>query len=264
MKRKSSLWSGISVLIVTTLVIMAFFRGNTEKVLLSTAYGIFAVWAIVRFLFPYLKILKVRFSAVLRKKHTAQSAQDNSENMDLIYSVLLQHVNYRITAYLQSAFPEATWEWNEKNPEFAITHGGTCRIKLFGVPDFNYAAVFFTPSADISCEFMKIVPIAQLHKSSDETEEIPHKVNPVNPQIWYEQQGKLILTDLINDLNSRGHHSLTIHDDGTVAIKQADKEITRQAFKSIPAKTYWPRLVNVFEREGIAADIKENGIILSW
>ena len=73
-----------------------------------------------------------------------------------------------------------------------------------------------------------------------------------------------VLESLIADLHSRGHHSLTIRENGEIAIQQADSEITRPAFENVPEKTYWPRLVKVFEREGMAADITENGMVLSW
>ena len=72
------------------------------------------------------------------------------------------------------------------------------------------------------------------------------------------------MTNLIADLNSRGHSSLTILEDGNISISQADSEIRKPAFESVPERTYWPRLVKVFEREGIAADAAEQGIVLSW
>lgn len=73
-----------------------------------------------------------------------------------------------------------------------------------------------------------------------------------------------MLEDLIADLHSRGHHSLTIRENGEIAIAQADSEIVRPAFETVPEKVYWPRLVKVFEREGLAADITEGGMVLSW
>ena len=177
---------------------------------------------------------------------------------------MLRHVNFRISAYLQSAYPEATWQGLEEFPEKIVAKGGTGRIQLYGVPDFNYADVSFDQKADISCSLLKIVPMAEVQQASGEKKTIPQQQTPVDPQIWYEKQGRSVLESLIADLHSRGHHSLTIRENGEIAIQQADSEITRPAFENVPEKTYWPRLVKVFEREGMAADITENGVVLSW
>ena len=255
MNKKTSLWSGVSVLIVAVLAVMAFIRGNAQIWLLGVAFAVWAVWAAVKFLLPYLKAKKYRYEA--RKKEL--SIPDISDPVGL---VLLRHVNFRISAYLQSAYPEATWQWLEELPEKIVAKGGTGRIQLYGVPDFNYADVSFDQNADISCSLLKIVPMVEA-RQVDENIKLPKQM-PVDPQIWYEKQGRDILENLINDLHSRGYHSLAIREDGEIAIQQADSEITRPAFENVPEKVYWPRLVKVFEREGMTADITESGMILSW
>lgn len=106
--------------------------------------------------------------------------------------------------------------------------------------------------------------MAKLNNPSGEAETIPKKQNPIDPQVWYEQQGRTVLESLISDLDSRGHHSLTILENGDIAIKQADAEITHTAFANVPERTYLKRLAKVFEREGIAADVTDGGIVLSW
>lgn len=267
MNKKTSLWSGVSVLIVAVLAVMAFIRGNAQIWLLAGVFAAFAVWVSVKYLIPYLKMQKSRYEVrKLRKKTKAQTQRsieipDISDPVDL---VLLRHVNYRISAYLQSAYPDATWDWREEFPEKIVAKGGTGRIQLYGVPDYNFADVTFTQNADINCALLKIVPMAELHKLSGETEPIPQKSNPVDPQVWYEKQGRMVLEALISDLNSRGHHSLTIRENGEIAIKQADSEVTRPAFENVPEKMYWTRLAKVFEREGMAANVTESGIALSW
>lgn len=77
-------------------------------------------------------------------------------------------------------------------------------------------------------------------------------------------QGRKVLETLITDLHSRGHSSLTIRENGDVVIKQADSDMVRSKLESVPEKNYWPRLCKVFEREGLAANITDGGILLSW
>lgn len=71
MNKKTSLWSGVSVLIVAVLAVMAFIRGNVQIWLLSVAFAAWAVWAAVKFLLPYLKAQKYRHEARKRVKEQA-------------------------------------------------------------------------------------------------------------------------------------------------------------------------------------------------
>lgn len=97
--------------------------------------------------------------------------------------VLLRHVNFRISAYLQSAYPEATWQWLEEFPEKIVAKGGTGRIQLYGVPDFNYADVSFDQKADISCSLLKIVPMAKYSRLQEKRRPFPQPQTPVIPDL---------------------------------------------------------------------------------
>ena len=118
---------------------------------------------------------------------------------------------------------------------------------------------------------LKIVPMSEIHREtvSEETEEEPKEApkapqNPINPQIWYELKGRVVLENLITDLSSRGHSSLSITEDGDVIVKQADKEIRKTTLEAMPDKVYWHRLAKVFQSEGLAADVTDNAVVLSW
>lgn len=279
MKRKKSLWSGVSILIVAMLAITAFIRGNAQVWLLAIAFTLWSVWAVFYYLIPYIKEeLHRREARRIRKKCEQQDAKRPSftipEVSDPLNLVLLRHVNYRISTYLQSVYPDATWEWREEFPERIVAKGGTGRIKLFGVEGFNFADVTFDQNAGIDCALVNVVPMAQrttteapakqTANAAPEPVTAPKQQNPVDPQVWYEVQGRKVLEALITDLHSRGYNSLTIRENGDIAIKQADCEKVRTAFESVPEKTYWARLCKVFEREGMAANITDGGILLTW
>lgn len=279
MKKKKSLWSSVSILIVAVLAIIAFVRGNTQLWLLVAAFTIWLVWAVMHFLVPYIKEQLHRYEAKrIRRKCEKQDAENSQITVpdvsDSVTRVLLRHVNYRITAYLQSVYPEANWEWREEFPEQIVAKGGTGRIKLFGVNGFNFADVTFDQNAGIDCSLINVVPIttklctdttaAEPVEAALQPETGINQQNPIDPQVWYEVQGRKVLETLVADLHSRGYNNLTIKENGDIAIKQADGEKVRPAFESIPEKTYWTRLCKVFEREGIAAQITDGGILLSW
>jgi len=279
MKKKKSLWSGVSMLIVAVLAIVAFVRGNVQGWLLAIAFTLWSVWATFYYLIPYIKEeVHRREARRIRRKCEKRDAKRQAfavpELSDPLNLVLLRHVNYRISAYLQSVYPDATWEWQEEFPERIVAQGGTGRIKLFGVDGFNFADVTFDQNAGIECALVNVVPMAQRTTSETPVAQIaetdqkpvtaPKQKNSVDPQVWYEVQGRKVLEALITDLHSRGYNSLTIRENGDIAIKQADSEKVRTAFESVPEKTYWARLCKVFEREGMAANITDGGILLTW
>lgn len=84
------------------------------------------------FLVPYIKEeLHKREAKRIRKKCEKQDAAFDRfiipEVSDPVEQVLLRHANYRISAYLQSVYPNATWEWREEFPE-RIIRGIFCPV----------------------------------------------------------------------------------------------------------------------------------------
>ncbi len=267
MNKKASIWSYVSVLIAAVLAVVAFARGSLQLWLLSGVFAAWILWIAVKYGIPYLKLQKSYHEArkVIKKNRARQTGQINFPDVsDSVSQVLVRHVNYRISAYLQSAYPDATWEWCEEFPERIARRGGKGRIRLFGVPEYNYADVSLTQDADIGFDLLKIVPITELQRGSEDTQTLPKKQEPVDPQVWYENQAKDVLKNLISCLASRGHHSLTIKENGEVSVKQADGDRVQAALKNVPERMYWARLSKVFEREGIAANITDAGMELSW
>lgn len=130
MNKKASLWSGVSVLIVAVLAVTAFFRGNVQIWLLSAIFVVWGAWATAKFLLPYLKVQKYRHEAkkLQRRSKPQDSKQDTliPDLSDPVGLVLLRHVNFRISAYLQFGLSGmATWQWLEEFPEKIHTKGGT-------------------------------------------------------------------------------------------------------------------------------------------
>jgi len=268
MKKNKTLWNGVSILIVALLVIMAFVRGDAQFVLSVLTIAAWSVWAIVKFLAPYVDAkLNAREARKLREHYEAEERKlaEPKEYNDTSLSLLL-HVNHRITNYLQSAYPGSSWEWRVEDPEALVSKGGTGRIQVFGVSDFSHADVTVTKNADITYEMLKVVPMGENQsESSDEEEATPTAPqNPINPQVWYEQKGRVVLENIITDLNSRGHSSLSITESGDVIIKQDEREIKKATLEAMPDKVYWHRLAKVFQGEGLAASVTDNAVVVSW
>ncbi len=274
MKQKSILGTGTSALLIAVLAVLAFVRGPHQTWFLVGVFAVWGVWMITAALLSNKTAIQVKIHAHQQKKRritenkkaaTQHQTFHVSDVPDSVGLVLLRHVSYRISAYLKSAYPDVTWEWVSDTPERIITRGGTTRIRLFGIPDFNYADVMFDRHANIDCDMLRIVPLAQLNMPGDESE--PVKIPPqppVDPTVWYDLQGRQVLEKLVADLNPRGHSSLTIKENGDICIRQADVDVEQDKFKSFPAKAYWPGIAKVLENAGLAASVEDNGIVVSW
>lgn len=271
MNQRASLWTGVSVLVVTVLATLAFSRDWIQFWLLITAFTVWGLWAGIKFLIPYLRKVWYRHKLRTERKNASKQAEQVSdvpqsvrEPSIPIESVLLRHVNHRITAYLKSAYPEAAWQWCEEFPERIAANGGTGRIKLFNIPDFDYADISLNQMGHINCSLLKVVSLAEAPDTVGKP--VMDSIQPtvIDPQVWYDQQGRAILNQLIMDLDSRGYTNLEIQENGEVTIRQGDQNRTVERLENMPERTYWPRLIKVFESAGLAADANETGIVLTW
>ncbi|RFZ77609.1 hypothetical protein DS742_17490 [Lacrimispora amygdalina] len=269
MNSDKALWGSISILIGTVIGILALVRGPLQIWLLLGIFALWGLWVVAFLLLPYMR------EAKRRKVRQQQIKQRQAEGISPAFHVpevggeptellLLRHVNHRISIYLQAAYPKVTWEWCEKQPEKLILHGGVGRIRVFGVEDFDHADIKLDQKANISCDMVKIVPLAKAGYPDGGEAQLPPNQQPVDPQIWYEIQGRKVLEALMADLNSRGHSSLTLSEEGDIHVEQGEDDVVQEHLSGFPAKVYWPRLVQVFERNGLAAEITAKGVQVSW
>lgn len=261
MKKTAPLWGSITVLIGLVIAILALARGRWQVPLLLGVFAVWGVWLILTQLLP-----AWRMNRAYRRKERqllSQQAEDTlpkASDADMT-AVLLNHVNHRITAYLKAAYPKACWEWAMSDPTQFVAQGGTGRIRVYGIPDFDYADVQLDQKANLSCALVKIVPV----QAGGPPAPAPNQ-QVLNPQVWYELRGRKTLEALITDLNSRGYSSLTLGEDGDIRIHQVDdgKEVSVDSLLDFPDKVYWPQLVHVFEQEGLAASAQDDRVLVSW
>ena len=79
-------------------------------------------------------------------------------------------------------------------------------------------------------------------------------------------EGREVLERVIADLDSRGHSSLSLKEDGSVCVHEDDdtKDIPQEHLTAFPPKVYWPRLGQVLESEGLSARVQDHEIAVSW
>ena len=271
MKKSKIPWGALGTLIGVVIIIIALVRGKWQFKLTLTVLALWGLWLAVVLLSPYIKRYKRCRDRKKQEKERQREGISAPEPFRLtdtdlypLEQLLLRHVNHRISAYLRSAYPDLTWEWCEKAPEKIILQGGVGRIRVFGVPDYDHADIRIDQQANISCDMIRIVPLEAAGGQKPGEDKVPPNRQPVDPQIWYEVQGRKVLETLVADLNSRGHSHMVLHEDGDVCVMENKAEVAKEHLANFPEKVYWDRLVQVFERNGLAAEITAAGIQVSW
>lgn len=265
MRVQQKLWNSVSLLIVAVLAITCFTRGNARVWFYASAFLIWSISVLRWYLMPIIKRYKYSKETrqILKQGKKAKGTMSSDNNIYLSHT-LLCHVNHRVTGYIRSIYPDATWKWVSDNPINIITKGGTGRIELYNVEDYNFADVFFDRDANIACSLLKVVSFNEAAQTEvqDSTAEI-NKLD-VDPQVWFEKRGRLILKNLIADLSSRGHNTLIIKDDGSCVIEQGDKQIAVSQLEAFPERVYHPKLIKVLAGAGIAAKSIDAGLSVTW
>lgn len=256
MRRTNPLWGSVSILIGVVIAILALLRGNWATAALIAAFAAWGLWLVWTQLLPAWRANR-EYRCRERQLHRQQVMSECSDSG--VSVVLLRHVNHRISEHLRSVYPNAHWEWTMSDPASFVSYGGTGRIRVYGVPDYDYADVTLDRQGSLRCSLVKVAPL-------DGTQAASPNQQPLDPRVWYEFEGRSILENLIADLRSRGHSSLTMNEDGSICIQPENggEEIAKESFATFPEKVYWPRLVQVLEQEGLAADMRDSDILVSW
>ena len=272
MKNSSAHPGSTGILIGAVIAILALVRGPWQSRLLL---GVFLIWGLGLLTAHKLPLARqanrTRKSWPHRKRYSAADdgpdipARRQKTDSIPAETLLLRHVNHRISAYLRSAYPGVTWEWEQgEKPEKLALSGGTGRIRVFGVPDFGHADITLDQQANITCSMVRIVPLADTENKTTPDGQAPSGKQPADPQVWYEIQGRAILETLVTDLNSRGYSSLTIHGNGDACVEEDQKEVPKGRLPGFPEKVYWNRLVEVLESNGLTAEATPGGIRVCW
>ena len=245
MKQKKTIGSSIGPLIGVVIAILAFVRGTWQLPLLIGAFAVWGLWLLCTQVFP---------------RRTARKQQPGDFNQQLA-QILLRHVNYRVSDCLKAGYPDARWEWMMRDPALFVAQGGTGRIRVTGIPDYEYADVTVDQSGKLSCALVKMVSVQGAKQP-------PAATNQQKPEheVWYEAQGRNALGKLVSDLESRGHNSLTVQEDGSIYIcpKADGKEVKQGVLPGFPAKGLWPKLADLLEQDGLAATVQGDCIAVTW
>lgn len=244
MKQKKTIWGSVGLLIGIVIAVLALVRGAWQLPLLIGVFAVWGLWLILTLTLPR-----------LRRQRNQPAAFDRT-----LAQTLLHHVNYRVSACLKAGYPDARWEWMMRDPALFVAQGGTGRIRVFGIRDYEYADVTLDQSGKLSCALVKMVSVRETPEPASPNQQQP------DYEAWYEAQGRDALGRLVSDLESRGHSALTVREDGSIFIcpKADGKEAKQGVLSGFPAKDHWPQLAELLEQDGLAVSVQDSCIAVTW
>lgn len=193
------------------------------------------------------------------EKHTPGLTSEDQETM-------LRHIALRITEKLKSAYPDATWVWQDKPELKAVLNGQTVRIITDGIENNTHADISFDRYARVHIDMLVVEEFAaktaeQPEASVPEAEKVP---DVVDVRVWYDLIGRNTLEALVTDLNANGHTRLTIKENGDIVIIRNKKEEVKTHLENFPTKNYWNELINIFKENELKAVARKDGLGISW
>lgn len=234
MRNEKALRKSVSILVGLTVVVLALVRGKWQLWILL---GIFTIWGL--WLVGVLPVTNLYERIKVKWR--------NRESLEKAKLMLIRYLNRRITNILHNTHHNSSWKWCDAEPGSLALNGGKAYIRLYGVPGVAYGEVTVTSYADVSVQLLNPC-------------ELPGRVNITDPYIWYEEDGKDVLNDMITDLESRGVSSLTLNEYGDIWVQ----DVREHRFSEFPDKDDWSFLLQIFEDNGLDAEIVNDNIVLSW
>ena len=259
MKSDNAIWNGTSIFVGIIVAIAAFVRGALLPLLL-VACSIWELYVLHHLRSSLPAVPKKKAKAPRRTKFVVPDIEDEP-----LSDILLLHVNQRVTAALRTADSNITWEWATKDPLAIVKEGGRCLIRVHGLDGFESAEVVLDKQAHLRCELINTVPLRP-NPTADTPEKprIPAETPPLpDPRIWYETEGRATLEGIVADLSSRGHHSMTVQEDGHIQLTDGSTSVLPE-LHGFPPVGCWEKLKQVFAGDGLAAEEISGKLVLSW
>ena len=203
--------------------------------------------------------------------HKRKKQKEESPFFDM-ETLLIRQISYQVTDKIKAAFSDASWEYTRPVKAESLLNCDIIRIRTFHTGDYNFADVSLDRYGHLKLFMMTITDFTPLpgQKNPDhpETNGPENPAEPpvhVDPESWYSLIGKPLLTELIGDLQARGHQKLFINEAGEIFIfdNNNNPEI-KDTFQHFPPRDYWAALTDIFHRDELKAKETENTLELSW
>lgn len=244
----------LQMVVIVLLVMALFMPKNPNRSLITVIAVTGIVGALLLFLIPLLPRLPKGWKPRQTKRKAKPVGTDQPTDME---TLLLRQISYQITGKLQSAYPKATWDFIKHPKIQRFMSGESIRIRTNETKDFNFAEVRMDTYGNLTLSMMTIETLKrQPGKEPDSPQ--------VDPESWYTLIGKPLLTNLIGDLQARGHQKLYINEQGEIYIQNGTVPEIKGTFEHFPPRNYWTALADILIRDELEAEETEKALEISW
>ena len=226
------------------------------------------------FLFLLMPMLPhISAPSFLRNTHTHKRKKQKEESPFFdMETLLIRQISYQVTDKIKAAFSDASWEYTRPVKAESLLNCDIIRIRTFHTGDYNFADVSLDRYGHLKLFMMTITDFTPLpgqknpdHPETDGPEPPAEPPVHVDPESWYSLIGKPLLTELIGDLQARGHQKLFINEAGEIFIfDNNNRPEIKDTFQHFPPRDYWAALTDIFHRDELKAKETGNTLELSW
>ena len=274
MKKRKTEHNSIKMIKAVAIILFLALLFTPEQINRPVIVGIAITGIAGSFLFlliPMMPHISVPFS--LRNTHTHKRKKQKKEAPFFdMEKLLIRQISYQVTDKIKAAYPDASWEYTRPIKAESLLNCDLIRIRTFHTGDYNFADVSLDQFGHLKLFMMTITDFTPLPgQKNPDGAKTDHPENPaespvhVDPESWYSLIGKPLLTELIGDLQARGHRKLFINEAGEIFIfdNNNNPEI-KDTFQHFPPRDYWAALTEIFHRDELKAKETGNTLELSW
>lgn len=266
------------ILIVTLLLLVAILQERSQ---------LFTIIAVLIWLTVLIGYMLVQYSSGFIKKLSAwrfsffpshiypanlQSQPElvivpekTAELPDADQEIMLRHIALRISDKLKSAYPNATWQWQNAVELKNILRGQIIRISVENMEQYTHADVSFNRYGCIHIEPLIVGTFVPQSIAPTELEDTTSSdPQTVDVSVWYELIGQKVLEEVITELNAKGHSQLKINKNGDIVINYQKKEIVQATLKSFPSTNYWEEFISILHNNELKGKIAGDYLQISW
>lgn len=267
MKRRKRKSKTLKILRITILLLLAAIIFIPNQINRSVIAGIAITGIAGSFLFLLIPLLShisipiFRRNSSIQQNHKSKKQKRKGRITD-IETFLLRQISFQITDKIKSAYPEASWEFVKPPKAKLLLNGRAFRLRTFHTGDYNFAEVTIDRYGHLCLSMMTITALNP--EARQDASDMSNSSEHVDPEAWYSLIGKPLLTELIGDLQARGHQKLFINETGDIFVLNGSTPEVKSTFPHFPPKNYWAMLTDIFIRDELQAKETDDTLELSW
>ena len=198
-------------------------------------------------------------SGLRKLRIPAGRAMDTGNGNSDLETILIRQISYQITDTLQSAFPEATWEFAEPLRLSHLLDGDAIRLSTRNTGNHNFAEVSMDEYGNLH---LQMLTVSALKRKGDKS--ASPDTPKVDPASWYSLIGNPSRGEMIGNLEAKGPQKRFIGEQGAVYILKGREPEVKGKLELFPPKAYWPALLQVFADDELEAAETENAVEITW